>query len=184
MSHGTSILDGDEILARCDPTLARLHALWESKRVMEALPARAAFDPSEFRPWLGRLGLLDVLPASLPDGADFRYRLIGTGMVAQFGRDLTGDLVSNQSLTADIPAALANLRAVCANRVPRWRTDLVPCIEGTRMAGERIYLPLAADGETVDMILFCTLHARDADGEPAVLPHDTLWNDPPGSRST
>lgn len=79
MPHENAIHDGDLILACCAPTLARLHALWESKRIADTLPARAAFDPVGFRPWMGRLGLLDVLPGALRDGADFRYRLIGTG---------------------------------------------------------------------------------------------------------
>ena len=69
MPQDSDILDGDLFVDRCAPTLARLHELWESKRTMDALPARAAFDPVEFRPWLGRLGLLDVLPGALPDGA-------------------------------------------------------------------------------------------------------------------
>jgi hypothetical protein len=176
MPQDSDILDGDLFVDRCAPTLARLHELWESKRTMDALPARAAFDPVEFRPWLGRLGLLDVLPGALPDGADFSYRLVGTGLVAQAGRDLTGERVSNASLTADIPAALVNLRAICANRAPRWRNDLVLSIDGTRMAGERLYLPLASDGENVDMILFCALDAREADGSRAVLPPDPFWN--------
>jgi hypothetical protein len=176
MRQDSTILDGDVFLDRCAPALAQLHALWESKHVMDALPARAAFDPVEFRPWLGRLGLLDVLAGALPDGADFRYRLIGTGIVVQVGCDLTGERVSNASMTADIPAALANLRAICANRAPRWRDDLVLCVDGTRMAGERLYLPLASDGENVDMILFCMLHAREADGSPAVLPDDPFWS--------
>jgi hypothetical protein len=153
-----------------------LHTLWHAKRAGRAMPARADFEIEEFRPWMGRAGLIDVLPDALADGADFRYRLVGTALVAELQCDPTGRCVSDISLTKDIDRALANLRAIVANARPRWRGDMVVCVDGSTMTGERIYLPLSTDGASVDMILFHVTKPRLADGSPAPRVLDGMWS--------
>jgi len=169
------VRDDPSFLQTCAPQIAGLHALWEAKRAGRTLPARADFDLWELKPWLGRTSLFDVLDGALTDGADFRYRLIGSDIVADFDHDLTGEFVSRTSLAAGPEAALANLRAVVANCRPRWRGDLVPCLDGTMLSGERLFLPLSPDGKTVDMILHYMTDLRAADGSTARPARSTFW---------
>ncbi|MBI3504814.1 MAG: PAS domain-containing protein [Proteobacteria bacterium] len=168
-------VDGPDLLARCTPPMAALYRFWDARRRGRPMPARADLDVVDLKPWLGFTGLLDVLPDALPEGADFRYRLIGTALTGHFGVDLTGQCVSKACLTANIPAALANLRGIVAGRRARWRNDLVPCNDGTSLSGERLFLPLSDDGESVNMILFHTTRPRLSDGSPAPDARAQFW---------
>lgn len=146
------IWDDDSFLGICLPEVRALHAYWSDRRHGRSMPGRADIDPVEMLGWLGRLLLYDILRG--PDGAiDFRYRLVGTRLVHVFGADHTGKLVSGGSYLSDRSMTLHNLRAVAANARPRYRTDRLPGFANKARTQERLFLPLAADGETPDMLL-------------------------------
>jgi len=111
-------IDGEELANYCEPTVAELLALWKSKRGRSRLPARRAFDFGELKPWLGHIILFDVVPDGLDDGADFRYRLVGSNLTRVLGIDPTGRSVSEFCLTVDPKSALSNLRTIVRNRLP------------------------------------------------------------------
>lgn len=66
-------------------------AYWQSKRIDERPPDRAAIDPVEIPKLLPNVLLIDVIgqPAY-----DFHYRLLGTAIVAIDGVDYKGSLLS------------------------------------------------------------------------------------------
>jgi hypothetical protein len=138
------------------PKLVGLLAYWTSKRKGTTLPSRGDIDPLEMGEWLGDLVLIDVLP----DG-DFRYRLYGSNFVVKFGKEMTGHSISELA-----PAQQAVIREeydrARRERAPTARLytadfevgTLVTRHEGAEHATwERLVLPLASDGETVDMLL-------------------------------
>ena len=162
-------------LAKCSPLHARLHALWDAKRAGRTMPARADFEFEELKPWLGWLVLYDVLPGALPDGPDFAYRLFGSLVAHGMGAELTAGRVSQAAMTVDRSFALETLRAVWRTRAPSYRDDLAICTDGLSFTPERLFLPLAADGETVDMILMYAAHFRDKQGKEIKPPATSLF---------
>ena len=70
-----------------NPRLQRLHAQWLAWKGDLALPSRADFLPEDIGYLLGHVILFDVVAG---ERLRFRYRLIGTVLVARRGYDLTG----------------------------------------------------------------------------------------------
>jgi len=163
-------IDGPGFLPVCGARIAQLHALWDGKRAGRHLPSRRDFDVAELRPWLGWIAMYDVVANALPDGHDFRYRLVGTNFVRYHNSDPTGQLASQSGLASDRQAMLANLRGICAARLPRYRRDNLPCVDMRTYTPPRLYLPLADDGETVDVILLLGADPLDASGQIAEAP--------------
>ena len=137
------------------PKLNRLYDYWAGKTSPGRLPARADIDPLEMREWLGNLLLIEVA------GKEFRYRLYGTEFVERFGREMTGRTI------AELPAAQhrlleAEYESACraAHPIARIYTAQFepsgPLLPGERPptnSWERLVLPLASDGTTIDMLL-------------------------------
>ena len=72
------------------PRLRAFLAYWAELRGEREMPARAEFDVRDVpRPIVAHLILLDVLDG----GRAFRYRVVGTGVVAEIGREFTGETV-------------------------------------------------------------------------------------------
>ncbi|MEP6145875.1 MAG: PAS domain-containing protein, partial [Nisaea sp.] len=63
---------------------------WKQKSGGRKAPARNDFDVPELLPWLPHLMLSDLLH----DGTDIRFRVIGTWITEQFGRDDSGKTAS------------------------------------------------------------------------------------------
>ena len=61
-----------------------LYRYWAARCGTRTMPARADLDPVAMKPYLPHLMLFDVV------GERFRYRLVGTRVVQDFGRDVTG----------------------------------------------------------------------------------------------
>lgn len=132
------------------PRLRRLLEYWLERRGSRRMPARADIDPMEFAWILGDVSLVDVVR----DGAElrFRFRLIGTHAVERFGYDMTGGWLH------DLPEPA--YRQHVHNAYAELVLQGTPLIERLDMMLDRrmhdyeiLRLPLAADGETVDMIL-------------------------------
>ncbi len=127
------------------------------------LPGRAAFDPLAIHQLLPHVMLLDVVGAP----SRFRYRLIGTRMVDALGADLTGRWLDEAHRHPDgtLPTFPSYVR-VATQGLYDWRRG-TPHFAGylDRCAElERVFLPLAADGRTVDIILAINVFF-DAAGE-------------------
>lgn len=138
---------------RWHPKVHGLFEYWHSIRPDSAsLPGRAHFEPLAIPALLPRLILLDVVGRP----ARFRYRLIGTRMVDALADDFTGRWLDEAHAKpgGDTPVFPSYEQVVRDGRFD-WRRG-APHFAGyidrcTEL--ERIFLPLAADGRTVDMIL-------------------------------
>ena len=130
------------------PILRQGLAYWNVKRRERLMPARADIDPMEIIPILPNVVLLDVLR----DPLDFRYRLIGTVIEEHMSEPYTGRRFSELSHQR-APSRIWS----CSQCIVRDKQPLcsdIPYVGPKRdfTSIEDVMMPLAADGETVDMI--------------------------------
>lgn len=124
------------------------------------LPGRQHVNPVEIPRLLPNLCLIDVRP----DPGGYRFRLIGTAVVAATHEEFTGRTL-DQVLRGEAFAQIRSLLdRIVATGQPEWQIGL-PLLNADKRwdLTERLCLPLAKDGETVDM-LFCisSYHRRSS----------------------
>ena len=135
------------------PAANELVAYWRNRRGGRSAPRRRDVDPTDIpRHLLPHLFMLDVID----HGADFRYRLVGTEIVAGVGRDATGALASQ--LYGNFPDALAILRQiltrVMVEQIPIFSSGLMYWLpERDYQEFTNVFLPLCSNGTQVDIIL-------------------------------
>ncbi len=142
-------------LAKAHPAVRRLLAYWQSIRPSPGtLPGRRDLDPAEIPELLAHLWLLDVERRPLR----YRYRLVGGALVDAGLGVKRGDYFEEKVRSQDLPGLLAILNRVSEEGMIDWRRG-PPSIDHDRFIArlERILLPMASDGTTVDVILGCTL---------------------------
>ena len=132
------------------PADDELVAYWESKKEDDRLPARGDIDPIDIPKLLPHIGLIDVIDG----GADFRYRLLGTRLNEVFGEDFTGQLVSETKQGEYGELLLDLYRSVVTERAPIVSESVFEYKGKEHLNIHRLLLPLAKDGEEVDMIMF------------------------------
>jgi hypothetical protein len=150
-------------LSSLHPSALALFSYWQGIHPVGGLPGRQHFEPSCIVRLLANIVLVEVHRSPFR----FRYRLLGTRVDAAHGKPLTG-LWLDQAY-GDHPEAdkvLEEYRLVAESRKPLWRRSqptVVPEPECRTI--EVLRLPLATDGEVVDMILGLTLYF-DSGGRP------------------
>lgn len=147
-----------------DPALGQLHGYWEGKHRDGKLPARADISPFEMRFIIGNICLVDVIAGDPPR---FRMRLLGSNIVLALGAgdrggkivDWTGGILDEMPPTEFRTMIGRSFEAVTRTREPlvTYR-DVV--MDDRTYNYEVVVLPLAADGETVDMLLVGLIYGR------------------------
>jgi hypothetical protein len=126
---------------------------WRSRRDRGRLPGRAHIDPADIKRHLPTVSLTEVRPSDGVSARDYRLRLAGTGLYGVYGGEITGKRLGD---------------VYAADAVAYWRTELDRVVE-SRCPGVGFHslawrgaahlsilwlrLPLACDGDRVDMIL-------------------------------
>lgn len=169
LNHGSPLLHSDLI----DPEdaldtlrqaeLMALYRFWHQKTsALGRLPGRADFSPLELKKLLPHIALVDVTENS--KGLAFKFRLCGTQIAEGCGTDLTGyswndaqvpDAVIGRThdlVTRKVPYHARNIQAVWAPKSFQHYSVLA--------------LPLAADGDKVDMILYGIIFHPKEDSLP------------------
>jgi hypothetical protein len=133
------------------PSVRRLFDYWRGKGGADRLPGRQDVDPLDIPDLLPHVTIFDVERGAA--GLRFRIRLLGTATVELLGSDCTGHYLDEQMLPEDAARIIASYRLVVEERRPHfWRSYLLtPGREHIHY--ERLLLPLARDGRTVDMLL-------------------------------
>jgi len=131
--------------------LVALERLWNSRRKNGRLPSKADFPPSEIKQWLGHIMLTDVSRTPLR----FRVRLMGVILVEYAGTDHTGkwfdEMFEGERLARNLHPYL-----MCIDtKAPCYDNSAVIQRYGKRIPIQRLHLPCADDGETVNVIIGC-----------------------------
>jgi hypothetical protein len=116
--------------------------MWLSRCPDDGLPARRDFDVLELKDFMGWLCVAE----ETADGEDFIYRLIGTRVVDNVGRDITGKAVSE----ALPPAALNIFRYIVQHPAPLRTWGTVNWRDRDYIYHEALLLPLADDHQRVN----------------------------------
>lgn len=130
------------------PCLRRLYAYWDERRQGREFPARRDLDPLDFRFALGHVLLLDVLA----EPQRFRFRLHGSLLTERAGYDMTGRMIDELPNPANRHLLIERCRALVATRQPLAVID-ERVLGGRRFGYEAVWLPLAQDGRTIDMLM-------------------------------
>jgi hypothetical protein len=142
-----------------------MHAYWRDCGRLDGLaagllPGRQHIDPLVLKPLLPNIWLLDVLREAEGGRPYFRHRLIGTKVVEmRGGQNASGELLDDNTPSRIQPnPALARLRHVVEAAEPSWRRGAPHnlAVADIRTV-ENLFLPLAADGKQVDMVLCYSL---------------------------
>lgn len=132
------------------PKIDAIVQYWRSIFPPNGLPGRQHLDPRAIPALLSNIWMIDVVRFPLR----FRFRLLGTSIVDYAGEDNTGKWVDERwPAFNDAP-----FRQIVESRQLNWwrgSPDLRP--ERHYYELERVRLPMARDGEMVDMLLCLTV---------------------------
>ena len=140
-----------------DPRLAYLFDYWRSKKGDRIAASRTDLLPSEIKPFLPIMNLIDVQR----DPLRFRHRLVGTEIVERLGRDVTGALVSPELYGPAFERVFEGLRLVTEEARPYRRLTPLSWCERNWLSVESLELPLIDSGGEVNMILRAASHFSD-----------------------
>jgi hypothetical protein len=134
----------------CHPKSRQIHEYWRSIHPAVGLPGRRHFDPVDIPRLLPNICLIDV-PGPQDD---FTFRLMGTRLVEFYGADYTGKPFVSAYMKAAESQAYNDLCATWADCLPRWRRGQASFVRNREFVIiERLYLPFANDGTTVNLVL-------------------------------
>ena len=133
------------------PHIRKLVEYWYARCRNDCLPARGMIDPADLKPLLPTMFLVDC---PTRDDRDWVYRLIGTEIAEREGFDKTGKPVRDYFTGSSWPLVRAEYAMCRDERRPVYRADTaLHRLSRESFDFERIFLPLASDGHTVDMIV-------------------------------
>jgi hypothetical protein len=161
MGHAPHLLEelglppsGDPITQPPPGANARIVAIYDYWRRIApgpgVLPGRQHLDPVDIPKLLPNVWLLDVVGTP----PRFRTRLVGTAL-RRAGIPLRpGVFIDDPVPPEHRETMLSRIREITASRQPQWRRGRPFLPHATEVFEiERIFLPLAADGTNVDMLL-------------------------------
>lgn len=144
----------------CDVQAAffRLHALWRRARGTGLVPRRAEFTAETLHPWLPNIVILDQVDVR------YRFRLVGTAIVAIAGRDATGkylDEIVSPHFYSSVIAPYG--RAANLARPIEDDPSRDPFFAETRFAGRsrRLILPCSRCDGLIDTFIACMLFSTE-----------------------
>jgi hypothetical protein len=123
------------------------------------LPGRQHIDPCEFRQVVNLVNLVDV--ERIGGDVRFRFRLVGETQTLNAGRNITGMLVEEAVVPPLAERISGNMRQVLETRLPVYDRFPMPHPNREFIDSQRMYYPLAADGESINIILILNGYETD-----------------------
>lgn len=144
--------DDSDFSSRLNHAVHRdLYAYWLSRLPPNRLPGRQHVDPLDLPKLLPWIHLVDVAWQS--GTFRFRHRLVGTEITQRFGRDVTGLWFEDAYVGDYLAETIARFNKIVEQKAPYvWHLSH-PVAERDFLEYDRLALPLASDGETVDMLI-------------------------------
>lgn len=166
-------------LPRKAPMASRkLHDLrdyWMSRRNGKAMPSRGDIDPTAIPRLLPNITLTDVLYNPLR----FRYRLVGTGIVAMAGRDATGQWLDQELYGDKLQEMLWGFTRCVERKMPMALRESVLFVDKKWVVVEVLFLPLAEQDGAINMLLSgVTILAEDVEIPPPDCSYVLDWQSP------
>lgn len=149
--------------AAAHPVIRDAHEYWQSRHPQRGgLPGRQHLDPCDIPQLLPHIWLVDVQHRPLR----LRYRLVGSAVDLGMGRTLTGRWLDEVNPGFfETPQMSGAYLGVIESKTPSYRKG-APIFSHNQKCSqvERLIMPLATDGQQVDM-LFCATIFYLADGK-------------------
>lgn len=134
----------------CHRKVRAIYDYWKSVHPKTGLPGRRHIEPVDIPELLPNIWLIDVRR----NPYRFRFRLLGTTVVGYAGEDNTGRWFDERWPSYD-PSVYIDVVETGEPSWSRGESKMRP--EKNYYEMERVRLPLAADGKTVDIILALTV---------------------------
>lgn len=139
------------------PEFEAIRNRWQQLCRDGAFPSRADFPPESLTPWMGHIQIVERVTAG--DVVRHRVRLMGTRIVYYEGRDNTGRFLDDVIPADQRDTILEPYRRCAETRTPVY-SAFYSCSEAAISSQlERLILPLAGDGRTVDQFLVAIYRA-------------------------
>jgi hypothetical protein len=142
--------------ASWDSRVRRLYEHWQAIHPAQGLPGRQHFDPLQVPRLLPWIWLVDINR----DPLRFKFRLYGTQHIVPSGGDHTGKWIDEAYPNFVASDVYADYVLVAEKGVPSYRKGHASYHAPDYKELERVMLPLAGDGRTVDMIMAITVYFR------------------------
>ncbi len=147
------------------PVARRLLDYWRNKLDGRKAPRREEILPEELGDLLPWVILVEV--AGSPPR--FRVRLAGTGVVREYGAEMTGQFLDDLDMGGARERSLEDHRRAVRECGPVVGSFDFKKDDGRWVTYEQITLPLSADGETVNMLLCgARMHGAGPQVEPVL----------------
>lgn len=140
--------------------LQKIYRFWKQKAGDRLAPARADIDVPELRPWLPHVLLADLIEGD----KDIRFRVIGTWIADQVGRDDTGKTLSEIDRGERSREILEEYRRAARDVLPYRACGTFFAESGAKeyIQAERLLLPFSSDGISCDKV-FSAIYFLDGD---------------------
>jgi hypothetical protein len=139
------------------PEFEAIQGRWKELCRNGHLPARADFPPESLTHWMGHIQIVERV--SEGDNVRHRVRLVGTRIVYYEGRDNTGLFLDDVIPKDQRDEILEPYRRCAETRAP-VHSAFYSCSDAAISSQlERLILPLAADGATIDQFLVAIYRA-------------------------
>lgn len=135
--------------ALTNAALKRLHEEWRGRCRGRRFPARADFDPVEMGYILGNLSLVEVRRHPLR----FFFRVHATNVAARVGFDMTRKFLDESPDVRFRSVILDHYLRTLDERLPVAARHEQEITDRTVLNCEALALPLARDGENIDMVM-------------------------------
>ena len=126
-----------------------LFAYWAARRDGGRLPGRQAIHPGDIKRLLPTISLIDVDRRR----GGYRQRLAGTGLYGIYGREITGRRLEDIYNSTAADYWRSELDRVVCERKPMVGVHSMAWRGATHLSIIWLRLPLASNGQDVDMIL-------------------------------
>ncbi|HEX9462057.1 MAG TPA: PAS domain-containing protein [Alphaproteobacteria bacterium] len=158
-----AVATDEDLKQAISPAIALCYRYWTGKRALcgpGRLPGREHLDPVEMVRFLAHVVLFDVVR----NGSyyRFRHRLTGTHFAEIFGRDVTGLYIEQTGSLETFEAIYRRFTTIVDDKAPAYGISPSPVRDRDFLEYEHLTLPLATDGQTVDLLfgVRCVLQYR------------------------
>ena len=140
------------------PEFEAIQDRWKELCKNGRLPGRSDFPVESLTPWIGHIQIVERVRDG--DTVRHRVRLVGTRIVYYEGRDNTGKFLDDVIPVDQRDELLGPYRRCAESRTPVYSAFFNCSDAAISSQLERLILPLAADGKTVDQFLVAIYRAK------------------------